>query len=104
MDLKQKIRSAFTDSPLLRDAHVEMESVAGRLLVYVVSPTFARKTGLQKQRLAMKILRATDTLSTQDMRRVGLVRTLTPDAYHRMKALKAEPNDVGGKSKKRAIG
>lgn len=96
MDLKQKIRAVFTGSPLLRNAHVEMESVADRLLVYVVSPTFARKTGLQKQRLAMKILRATDTLSPEDIRRVGLVRTLTPDAYRQMKALNVKSNGAGG--------
>ncbi|HTU90754.1 MAG TPA: hypothetical protein VMF69_11815 [Gemmataceae bacterium] len=97
MDLKQKIRAAFTGSSLLRNAQVEIEPVAGRLLVYVVSPTFARKTGLQKQRLAMKILRATDTLSPEDMRRVGLVRTLTPDTYRRMKTLAAKRRDADGK-------
>jgi len=100
MDLKQKIRSAFVDSPLLSGARVEMKSVAGRLLVYVVSPTFSRKTPLQKQRLALKALRGAGTLSPEDMRRVGLIRTLTPDTYRRMKALKAKSNEVGGKSKK----
>lgn len=102
MDLKQRIQAAFTDSPL-RKVRVEVKRVAGRLLVYVVSPTFAHKTPLQKQRLALKTLRGAGTLSAEDLRRVGLVRPLTPGAYRTMKAFKAKPKNAGGKPKKKAI-
>ncbi len=102
MDLKQKIRAAFAATTALKKARVaKVKSLGNRVLVYLVSPSFSNKTPLQKQRLVSKVMRGASTLTPEDVRRVGLVRTLTPAAYNRMvKARKARLNQVSGKSKK----
>ena len=101
MDLNQKIRAAFAATTVLKNTRVAKVKYLGeRVLVYLVSPSFSGKTPLQRQRLVSKAMREAGTLLQEDVRRVGLVRTLTPAAYSRMvKARKARLNHAS-KSKK----
>lgn len=102
MDLMRKIRAAFKGSLSLKKARVvKVKPLGDRVLVYVVSPLFAGKTPLQKQRLVSKAMRETGALTSADLRRVGLVRTLTPATFQKIvKARKARLNGAANKAKK----
>jgi hypothetical protein len=98
MDLKQKLREVFTATTTLKKARVaKVKSLGDRVLVYLVSPTFSGKTPLQRQRLVSKAMQGAGILSREDVRRVGLVRTLTPATYSRI--LKARKARLNGNSK-----
>lgn len=102
MDLIAKIRAAFTTSPSLKKGRVvKVKQIGDDFLVYLVSPMFTGKTSLQHQRLVEKAMQETGILSSEEIRRIGLVRTLTPREFQAiLKARKARLNGAAGKPKK----
>jgi acid stress-induced BolA-like protein IbaG/YrbA len=80
MELNEKIRTALTKFLGPKSRHrVKVAPVGERVLVYVVSSAFARQSPLKRQQMVAKALRgAESSLTTAELRRIGLVRTLTP--------------------------
>ena len=79
MDLIEKIRAAFAKRLGTKPSLVTVKPVGERLLVFVVSGAFADMSPWKRQRLVTEALRGTDSpLTPAERRRIGLVRTLTP--------------------------
>lgn len=79
MDLIEKIRAAFAKRLGTKPFQVTVKPVGERLLVFVVSGAFADMSPWKRQRLVTEALRGTDSpLTPAEQRRIGLVRTLTP--------------------------